>query len=488
MDRRLFLRTALFTLPLPLPVLALADETRDAFLATLPEHRRLAALSNCNANMLGGKAQIEGRWPAGLNGTFYRNGPARFELDNERYHHWFDGDGMVHAWHMEHGRIRHQAQFVRTQKFVEESAAGQFLYPAFGTSITRRPVGNNDTVNTANTNAVPHAGKLYALWEGGSATQLNPASLATEGIKTWQDDLAAMPFSAHPRITPDGVLWNFGVAPGANKLLLWRIDADGSLGKFGMINIPQLPMVHDFIITAHYMVFLVPPFDMHSGPQSTYLDSHVWNGQRPMRAIVVNRADFSLHRIIEMPAGMVFHFGNGWDEGNTIRLDACMAADDSSLRGLAGVMRGETGKLKNADTVLITLDLEHGKARSESLMGSTEFPRVAPAEIGMRNRQLFVTTGDNSAEFGMTGIASIDMETGREDRYEYGQGWVVEEHIPVPKAGGKGIWLLGVAFDVKNARTVLAVFDGAHLSRGPVARARLPYAAPLCFHGNFLAA
>lgn len=489
MDRRHFLRSALATLPaLALPAVAYADETRDAFLANLPAHQRLAALKNRESDLSGSAAVVEGRWPAGLNGTFYRNGPARFELGDERYHHWFDGDGMVHAWQMDHGRVRHQAHFVRTKKFVEESAAGQFLYPAFGTGFSRRPVGNNDTVNTANTNAVPHAGKLYALWEGGSATELNPASLATEGIKTWRNDLAAMPFSAHPRISPDGVLWNFGVAAGANKLLLWRIDADGSLGKFGMVNVPQLPMVHDFVLTAKYMVFLVPPFDLRNSPDQSYLGSHVWNGQRPMRAVVVDRADFSLRRIIEMPAGMVFHSGNGWDEGNTVRLDASVAADDSSLRGLGSIMRGDAGKLQNADTVLITLDLNKGTASSEKLMSVTEFPRVSPVDMGLRNRQLFVTTGDKSPEFGMTGIASIDMETGRHDRYNYGQGWVVEEHIPVPKQGGKGVWLLGVAYDVKKSQTALSVFDGAHLSQGPVARARLPYAAPLCFHGNFLAA
>jgi len=241
-------------------------------------------------------------------------------------------------------------------------------------------------------------------------------------------------------------------------------------------------------LTAKYMVFLVPPFDMRNSPDQSYLGLHVWNAQRPMRAVVVDRTDFSLRRIIEMPTGMVFHSGNGWDEGNIIRLDASMAADDSSLRGLAGIMRGDTMKLKNADTVLITLDLDKGAARTETLMKSTEFPRISPADMGLRNRQLFVTTGDKSPEFGMTGVASIDMETGRHDRYEYGQGWVVEEHIAVPKATGKGVWLLGPAYDVKKAQTVLAVFDGANLSQGPVARARLPYAAPLCFHGNFLAA
>jgi carotenoid cleavage dioxygenase len=92
-----------------------------------------------------------------------------------------------------------------------------------------------------------------------------------------------MPFSAHPRITPDGVLWNFGVVPGANKLLLWRIDADGTLGRFGMVKVAHLPMVHDFVVTARYLVFLVPPFDMESDAR-TYLDAHVWNSKRPLRA------------------------------------------------------------------------------------------------------------------------------------------------------------------------------------------------------------
>ena len=53
----------------------------------------------------------------------------------------------------------------------------------------RRPIRNNDSANTANTNLLPHAGKLYALWEAGSATEIDPSSLATREIKTWRDDL-----------------------------------------------------------------------------------------------------------------------------------------------------------------------------------------------------------------------------------------------------------------------------------------------------------
>jgi carotenoid cleavage dioxygenase len=40
---------------------------------------------------------------------------------------------------------------------------------------------------------------------------------------------------------------------------------------------------------------------------------------------------------------------------------------------------------------------------------------------------------------------------------------------------------------MRQQQSVLTVLDGAQLSQGPVAQAHLPYAAPLCFHGNFLA-
>lgn len=100
-------------------------------------------------------------------------------------------------------------------------------------------------------------------------------------------------------------------------------------------------MVHDFVVTARYLVFLMALFDMQVARESTYLDAHVWNGNRPMRVLVVGRADFTLRRVIEMPAGMVFHIGNGCDDGDTVRFDVCITPDDSNVRALGGIMRRE---------------------------------------------------------------------------------------------------------------------------------------------------
>ena len=54
---------------------------------------------------------IEGEVPKELNGTFYRNGP------NPQYaprgeHHWFGGDGMIHAFHVENGKESYKNRFV----------------------------------------------------------------------------------------------------------------------------------------------------------------------------------------------------------------------------------------------------------------------------------------------------------------------------------------------------------------------------------------
>ena len=144
-------------------------------------------------------ALIEGRIPAELRGVFYRNGPGLFERGGQRYEHWFDGDGLVHAWRFTDTGVSHRARFVRTSKFVAESAANEFLVPAFGTAIKAKlPIRHSDTVNTANTSAIRLGDRVLAMWEGGSAHSLDPDTLETRGIVTWTPELKGMPFSAHP--------------------------------------------------------------------------------------------------------------------------------------------------------------------------------------------------------------------------------------------------------------------------------------------------
>ena len=81
------------------------------------------------------EALVRGRWPTALRGRFYRNGPALFERNGERYHHWFDGDGMVQQFSLADGRIRHRGRLVQTAKLQAERQAGRFLRSALSTVI-----------------------------------------------------------------------------------------------------------------------------------------------------------------------------------------------------------------------------------------------------------------------------------------------------------------------------------------------------------------
>ena len=57
---------------------------------------------------------VEGTIPAACYGSLYRNGPALFERDGQRYSHWFDPDGMIQSFKLSAKGISHFGRFVRT--------------------------------------------------------------------------------------------------------------------------------------------------------------------------------------------------------------------------------------------------------------------------------------------------------------------------------------------------------------------------------------
>ncbi len=67
--------------------------------------------------------ELIGALPTDLSGTIYRIGPARFDVYGERYRHWFDGDGMVHALTLADGQATYRNRFVATAKKRAEDAA-----------------------------------------------------------------------------------------------------------------------------------------------------------------------------------------------------------------------------------------------------------------------------------------------------------------------------------------------------------------------------
>jgi all-trans-8'-apo-beta-carotenal 15,15'-oxygenase len=443
---------------------------------------------------------VTGRWPAGLRGRFYRNGPAVFERAGQRYRHWFDGDGMVQQFTFSERGVSHIGRLVRTPKLAAEHDAGRFLRATFGTPIAGdAPLQGPDSINVANTNAIEHAGRVLALWEGGSAFALDPDDLTTQGPVTWKEGFEQVPFSAHPKVDAMGHLWNIGSF--ADKLVAWHIDPAGRLvsAQIGASPYPN-GMVHDVAITARHIVVPLPPVKLNFAAiaqGASAEQAFVFERNQPLRILVMRKDDIGERRIFELPAQMVFHVGNAYErrDGN-IALSFVAAADDEFLvHGAVGLVAGHAGSGSGAALQAAVLDMQSGRASVEAMSGAIEFPRIDPRRIGMPARYLAAAArwqrypGRGSALF--HGVELRDLQTGNVDRFDYGEHAAVEEHIVVPKPGASGerdAWLVGTSFDSRRRVTLVNVIDARDVGAGPIARAALPYWLPLGFHGNFSAA
>lgn len=449
-------------------------------------------------------ALLRGRWPAALNGRFYRNGPALFERGGQRYHHWFDGDGMVQQFSIGDGTVRHRGRLVRTTKLKAEQQAGRFLLPTLGTQITGGPpISGPDAVNVANTNALEHAGRVLAMWEGGSAYALSPQDLRTEGPVTWRRDLEQVPFSAHPKVDAQGHLWNIGTA-GA-RLVVWHIDPQGRLVnvQLGELPVPaglRGTMVHDMAVTERHLVVPLPPVgvDFMAAPADGRRRFKLAPNE-PLRVLVMEKADITQRRLFELPAEMVFHVGNAFETADGEIVLSYVGAPDASFldEGAVALMAGRAApQVSDSGLRLARLHLDTGRVQLQQVQGDVEFPRVHQQRIGQPARWLLTAAAwplyPARRGLGLLhGVQLLDTHTGRTQRHDYGEHVVAEEHVLVPKPGKSGeldTWLLGTTYDARRQATVLNLLDAAHVGDGPIAQAVLPYGLPLGFHGNFTAA
>ena len=127
--------------------------------------------------------RVEGRIPDDLNGTLDRNGSnAKYGPSNVENFHWFDGDGMVHAFHLNDGWARYQNRLVQTEGLDVEDGEGRSLYNGIysnaAVALPPLPVGAPEFKLVANVNVVALGRKSFALQESGDHWyQIDPVSL-----------------------------------------------------------------------------------------------------------------------------------------------------------------------------------------------------------------------------------------------------------------------------------------------------------------------
>jgi carotenoid cleavage dioxygenase len=183
----------------------------------------------------------------------------------------------------------------------------------------------------------------------------------------------------------------------------------------------------------------------------------------------------------------VFHTMNAFEDGSTVVLDACR---NSEVWRKAGDMQSGTGKLT---LHRFRFDLRSGGVKEETLdERAMEFPRVADARIGRKNRfgfTLRVEPGQSESP-GFLGLLKVDLATGKSELHDCGPGRSAGEAVFVPASGAdpdsdEG-YLLSYVHDVATDRSELWVIDASRMGRPPIARVALPQRVPNGFHGSWL--
>lgn len=420
---------------------------------------------------------VQGSIPTELNGWYLRNGP------NPRAGagHWCIGDGMVHGMRLENGRAAwYRNRWVRTESFERPVP----LYNGDGT--------RNLHSSFANTHVVRHAGKTLALMEFSLPYEISN-DLKTLGAYDFGGKLTNS-MTAHPKICPaTGELHFFGSGNILEPHVVYhRADADGRLTVNRPIDVPALTLMHDFALTADYVVFMDLPLlfnlsDALTQPSERDLP-YRWDDRHRARLGVLRRDDpYGPVRWFDIDPCFVFHIANAYDMklagGNSIVLDVVRYPE---------MWRGSSDFGVDAALWRWTINLDTGLVQQSQVDDrGVEFPRIDDRLAG--------TAARYSVAVGSGALVRYDLQRDTATEHRFGGNGSPRESS-APSAPGEAVfapatgesdesagWYLTYVYDPLTDDSDLVIIDASDFDGDAVARVRLPRRVPHGFHGNWIA-
>ncbi|HIG41557.1 MAG: carotenoid oxygenase family protein [bacterium] len=445
----------------------------------------------------------EGDVPKDIRGTFFRNGPGRQKIGGKPYGHWFDGDGMLCAFSFVDGKVHFKNKYVRTPKYIEETKQQKVLYRGFGTQIPGGFFKNflKMPANPANTNTIFHGGHLLALNEGGKPWAMKPDSLDTIGEFTYENQLrASQVFSAHGKVhvrTGDYINYGAGVSGFGLKgpkpcLNMYRISPQGKLFNNQQIPLDSFPFCHDFALTDKHAIFFIgsivfgnmTPVIMGT---RTISDQVKFDPSITMKVIVVDLDTLSEVKRFETDPGAIIHFGNAFEEGNEIIVDA-MFTDNFVANDTLGDVFNPDGRFSGGTYMRYFLNMSTGEMRAEKVSDvESEFPTFNTSKSGSRHQVSYTACSvDNGANSFFNAIQSVSFD-GDSKLVTLPPGYYGSEPLFVPSVGATREddgYLLEVVYNGFDHLSELQIYRADDVSN-QVCRIKLRHHVPHQFHGYF---
>jgi carotenoid cleavage dioxygenase-like enzyme len=441
--------------------------------------------------------EVIGEIPTDLNGVYLRNGPNRQYEAAGRFH-MFDGDGMIHAVHIENGTARYRNRYVRTEAFGTESAAGKALWTGLMENPQDNPFGNTHGLNlkdSANTDVIYHRGQVLATWYlCGSPYGIDPLSLATYGAQNFMDTFFG-DMMAHPKVDEStGELMWFDYGPDLPYLRYGIIGADGRQTHLTHIDLPGPRLPHDMAITANYSILMDLPLVQDQDARKAGKYRIFYDKSLVSRfAVIPRHGTGDQVRWFEAKPCYIYHVINSWETGEEIVMDVCRVKNPQHQTTFASPLSNMLAYMRlDAQLYRYRFNLRTGQTTESDLDDDNiEFPSVDSRIMGKEHRFSYNMRLANEPTLLFDGLVRFDSQAGVKEEHFFGPGRWGSEAPFAPRDGSTGEtdgYLVCFVTDEGEGRSEVDIFDASDVAAGPVARILLPQRVPSGFHACWVRA
>jgi beta,beta-carotene 9',10'-dioxygenase len=440
--------------------------------------------------------ELEGTLPAWLSGSLFRTGPAKFEVGQNDYRHWFDGLTMLHRFSFSGSDVSYGNRFVRGKTWTKAEETGEIPYSEFATdpcrSLFKRVQGlfSPEFGDNANINVVQLGERFLSMTEAPISIQFDPETLEAAGVPFMPPGTLT---TAHPHLDrgTKGML-NYAANLGPrNEYRFFHVAPDSDQPEvMAKISVKRPGYVHSFGLTENYIVFaefpwtVNPPAIVLSG--RPYAENYKWTPEQGTRIFLVDRRTGESSDPIVTDPMFAFHHLNAYEDSDgTIVADMQTYADASVVERLYLDQLRDGGGIPTAELRRFRIDPKAKTVEHHKLIDSPfELGRINYGRCNERPyRYAWGLSG--TAETWLDTIVRADVEAGEHTQW-HEQGVYPGEPVFVADPDGTeeddGV-LLSVVLDSDTDRSFLLVLDAHDLSE--VARAQVPHHIPFGFHGAY---
>lgn len=426
--------------------------------------------------------EIAGEIPRDLNGVFVRNGPNPQEMP-EGMHHWFDGDGMLHALHFDDGEVTYRNRYIQSRDIGRSD----------GAIFNPNPGRYKDT---ANTDIVCHNGELMALWYvSGQPVRVDPVTLETLRLENFGGQLPNN-VSAHSKVDMQTgeFLW-FDYALYEPHYTFGIVSPDNKMTHVTTIDLPGPRLPHDMAITENHAVLMDLPIVF----TDQGLKNKVWHIHHDPKlmtrfGVLPRGAEGHKIRWFEFAPCYIYHVVNAWEDGDEIVLMACRMVDN----GLP--LNPDHGPYASMVDVLSLrahlwewrMNMKTGATKERQVDDSmTEFPMVNLDLTGRKTRYSYQGAIADVPFQAFEGLLKYDLTNGTHERHDFGPNRYGCEPVFAPRPHAKSEddgYVISFVSSADGQESEALILDAQDFAAPPLARITLPQRVPQGFHATWVKA